>query len=54
MNNSKRYVYGMLLGMIIEYLYRVDFSLYPLLAGCIMLLIIIVDIFTTDLQKITK
>ena len=51
MKNLHRYIYGAMLGMIVEYLYRVEFSIIPLIIGILILSSIVIDIVKTDFKK---
>lgn len=49
-----RYSHGFLLGICLEYLYRVDseFWIYPLIISLICLALIIIDIITKDTDNV--
>ena len=43
MKNLRRYIYGILIGMIGEYMFRVNFAIIPLIILSLMMFLIVID-----------
>lgn len=54
MTNLKRYIHGALIGMIGEYLLRVEFNIIPLLILLLLLSFVVIDIVNTNCHKNKK
>jgi len=46
-SNLRRYLYGILIGMVGEYLFRVELNIIPLIILCLLVVVAIIDIFYT-------
>ena len=44
-NNLRRYLYGMIIGMLGEYLFRVELNIIPLIIFVLLIVFAIFDIF---------
>lgn len=51
MKNWKRYLKGFLIGMMVEYLIRVNFNILTLVLVILFTTSVVVDILTTDFEK---
>jgi hypothetical protein len=51
MKNYQRYLYGILVGGIMEYLFRVQFSGVAFMTATLIILLILVDLKETDFNK---
>jgi hypothetical protein len=51
MVNYHRYLYGYLIGMMVEYIVRVQFSIWPMIIILILSIAIVIDLFDTDFKK---
>jgi hypothetical protein len=46
MNNSSRYLFGIIFGLCGEYLFRVEFNIYPLIIMILIIIIWFLDVIT--------